>query len=188
MSISLADQETQSESKAQQDLITPEPAGMGRTEIENLAEEVANFLDYSPGESDLPDLIESIGGKIRYLGYEEWSNNDMNFIHIKSPGDFTIQLLSVDGPNQHNFTLAHEIAHYIIHSESGEIHPMKLKHAGEDRVEWEANIFALSFLMPEAIFRKACEELKSVQALAGRFMVSFSAVRARKKILGIQTT
>lgn len=171
--------------------VKPEPAGLDREQIEQLANQVALDLGYQPGRTDLPDLVESLGGKINYLGYEEWSNNEMNFVRIDQPGDFTIQLLSVDGANRHNFTLAHELGHYIIHSESGEIAPMKVNHSGHQtdyqRVEWEANNFALSFLMPEKLFREACKEFGSDLALAGRFMVSLSAVNARKEILEIKT-
>ncbi len=185
MNISLPEQEIQSENTRSHALKIPEPSGMDRAEIESLALDVAGYMGFQPGDSDLPELVESIGGNISYVEYKDWIENGMNFIQIHGPGDFTVQLLSVAGPNQHNFTLAHELAHYIIHSESGEINPMKVMHSGEDRVEWEANIFALSFLMPEKDFRKVSETMKSDSALAGYFMVSFSAVRARKQILGI---
>ena len=55
---------------------------------------------------------------------------------------------------------------------------------GSNRVEWEANWFAASLLMPEEAFKKAVEEGLPDMHLAARFNVSMEAAQVRKKVLG----
>ncbi len=169
------------------DLRSPQPARLSRGEIEELANDFAAFSGFTPGRTSLPDLIESLGGTIRYLNWEDWQNPEINFIRILGPSDFSIQLLSVDGPLRHNFTIAHELGHYIIHSRSGEISPMVLGRSGSNPLESEANMFAAGFLMPQKEFRDQWAKGKGDLEIAGLFMVSVSAVKVRKKVLGLET-
>ena len=76
----------------------PQPARLSRGKIEELANDFAASCGFIPGRTSLPDLIESLGGTIRYLNWEDWQNPEINFISIQGPSDFSIQLLSVDGP------------------------------------------------------------------------------------------
>jgi Zn-dependent peptidase ImmA (M78 family) len=54
---------------------------------------------------------------------------------------------------------------------------------GSNRVEWEANWFAASLLMPEDVFKTAVNEGLSDMHLVARFNVSMEAAQVRKKVL-----
>jgi Zn-dependent peptidase ImmA (M78 family) len=83
-----------------------------------------------------------------------------------------------------NFTIAHELGHYILHSDFGK-KPAVFKRCGSDRLECEANWFAGAFLMPEEEFKKVfLENNMSVLLTAAYFDVSEKAVKIRKDKLG----
>lgn len=93
------------------------------------------------------------------------------------------------------FTIAHEIGHYMLHSED-ELHyddDDKLSNApkeekelffrseiSDDTTETEANIFAANLLMPEELIKKCIDlGIKSIEEFADCFNVSQVAMRYR---------
>lgn len=126
----------------------------------------------------LKKIIERLGGKI--IGTDEpvYTTKIDGSLHIKSMEDFIIKLPLFSSPLRDNFTLAHELAHYLIHY-SG-IGTATYTRYGEDAKEIEANRFAASFLMPRDEFLKAREELNdSIGLLAARFQVPMDIVKDR---------
>ena len=87
------------------------------------------------------------------------------------------------------FTVAHEIGHYLLHSDGAAVlcRPADVETAqGSERArEREANRFAAELLMPEAMVREAAErDGPDPIALAGRFGVSDVAMGFRLVTLG----
>lgn len=162
----------------------PAACNLPKGQIERIAREVASRLRFTPG-GDIQLVVENLGGNIEYLGWEDWFNHDHDTIEIRGRRDFTIRLLGVDGPLRHHFTIAHELGHYVLHSQFGKIAPMIAGRKGSTRVEWEANWFAASLLMPETEFRAAVDEGLSDLALSARFNVSMEAAQVRRKVLKI---
>ncbi len=62
---------------------------------------------------------------------------------------------------------------------------MSTNRKGSNRLEWEANWFAASFLMPESEFRQMVSDESSNAHIARHFRVSESAVEVRRKSLNI---
>ena len=165
--------------------LIPEPCNLPKPAIDDIAGKVAKMIGFCPGGS-ISEVVRKLGGGITYMRLEEWLEHEADTIVIEGPRKFTIRLLGADGPLRQNFTIAHELGHYILHSRSGVIAPMIAGRKGSNRVEWEANWFAATLLMPEAAFRKSATQPGMTDlTLAGIFNVSLEAAQLRKKVLHI---
>lgn len=100
-------------------------------------------------------------------------------------------------PNRQRFSIAHELAHHMLHAdvianaihvdkEFRVLHRDSLASQGVDQVEIDANAFASELLMPEHLLKEALgetgldiEDEAGVEALAKKFRVSASAMRYR---------
>ncbi|MGC9954509.1 MAG: ImmA/IrrE family metallo-endopeptidase [Rhizomicrobium sp.] len=103
-------------------------------------------------------------------------------------------------PTRQRFTLAHELAHVVLHKpeleaavhvDRGSLRRDAVASAGTDPIEIEANAFAAELLMPEALVVAALngksvdlEDEEAVLALAKKFKVSAAAMRFRLDSLG----
>ena len=95
------------------------------------------------------------------------------------------------------FTLAHELAHYIIHKGifcgTGVAAALYDNNADEDMMEWQANYLARAMLMPNGQVkrcfyksRSSCRcESEFVKRLASIFEVSKQAMKIRLKDFGL---
>jgi hypothetical protein len=97
-------------------------------------------------------------------------------------------------PERRRFTIAHEVAHWILHAKKGEIagfqrfcRPVDIK-VGEDHseeIEREANRFAAELLMPGKILNSRAEKCGfNLPLLASEFEVSVPALELRLTMLG----
>lgn len=88
------------------------------------------------------------------------------------------------------FTLAHELAHYILHrNEHNEFidHTYFRTTDSSNTMEFEANEFAGSLLMPEESFRHFVKNVShNIDMISEYFGVSPIAVRVRAKQLGFK--
>lgn len=140
---------------------------------------------------DLVDVIERNGGRITYFG--PFDNNQTDAIIVDPDNTFEIKVSSHTSRRRDNFTMAHELGHYLLHwpkvrkKYSG--HGMRATRAVDEddhdliRCEWEANWFAASFLMPEEEFRAAYRD--DHNGAAEVFGVSPSAISIRARSLGL---
>lgn len=98
------------------------------------------------------------------------------------------------------FTIAHELGHYFLHSDTirseqgfvdgdGNLDSEKilyrLDEAKSTRIEVEANRFAASLIMPKDYIERAWNELRDVEECAKIFNVSVSAMSIRLEKLGL---
>lgn len=150
---------------------------LSKRTIYDLAEEVGETFHYTPG-ADMEPLVQRLGGVMRTrTGY---ASDESGSIRVDGQNQFTIYLSPYIGERRTRFTIAHELGHYIMHSEFGK-KPIRIKREGSNRVEWEANWFASGFLMPTKVFRKKVEMGWSNGQLADFFNVSEAAVEIRKE-------
>lgn len=170
----------------------PVPTNAAKAVIDNWAGEVAELLQFKPGEI-LEPLILRLGGRIENLN--PFADDDTPSIVVENQQKFTIYLPVTTSPRRNRFTIAHELGHLLLH------YPMVTKanpeatmkatrwvneaDAVQQRAEWEANWFAAGFLMPAATFRARHAALRGqVDALADAFDVSKKAAELRIKTLG----
>lgn len=143
------------------------------------------------------DLCEKMGISV----FEEYlPENVSGFIVIQNEpfhdyesGKVIVANLS-DSAERRRFTIAHELAHYILHRDADQ--PLYAhRDAGQNGgIEREANIFASNILMPEELVRSFLDEMEDevpgklfdsykVILLADQFAVSKPAAEVRLKEL-----
>ena len=100
------------------------------------------------------------------------------------PSGYRILVNSDDHPNRQRFTLAHELAHYILHRdliESGIIDDTMYRSTLNNALETQANRLAADILMPLKLVRRYWDLSHDPAELARRFGVSQSAMTIRLK-------
>lgn len=160
--------------------VTPEPTNWTQKAVQTFAEETADKLGYKPG-GDIEQVVRALGGTIVE---EQWdSPSATGHVDVRGHRDFTINLSPLAGGQRRRFTIAHEIGHYILHTQLGKLHPVRITREGSNRLEWEANWFAAGFLMPAAEFKRLMKEGRNDAELAFHFDVSMAAVEIRRTVL-----
>ncbi len=88
-----------------------------------------------------------------------------------------------DSPTRQRFTIAHEIAHFVLHKDEigdGIVEDTLYRSGLSNKKEVEANKFAADILMPWHLINLAMREpVSNIQELATRFHVSQSAMSIR---------
>lgn len=167
----------------------PEPTYLRKPSVHSIAENVAAQLKFEPG-GDIQSLVEGMGGKIKIKDF--WSEGDKEggSLEVYEEDNFRIYIPSDTSPTRDNFTIAHELGHYVLHYlwqiQVKKKKPFKLRATryGSDRAEWEANWFASAFLMPQKEFSRQAKTTNLAE-LAQMFSVSRQAASIRAKSLGI---
>ncbi|MBC8290293.1 MAG: ImmA/IrrE family metallo-endopeptidase [Planctomycetes bacterium] len=159
------------------------PCNLKKQEVEDYAENVADECGFFVGADPLI-LVDELGGRTHFEDISSvMSDGGTGSIFVHSSDDFDICLPTYTSPLRDRFTAAHELGHYFLHSEQGDI-PIIAFRNGSTRIEWEANWFAAALLMPRAAFMAACEQTSSIAVLASQFGVSQDAARVRQKAIG----
>jgi hypothetical protein len=100
---------------------------------------------------------------------------------------YRIGINSKDHERRQRFTLAHEIAHYILHRDlldAGLVDSALYRSKLSDDLERQANRFAAEILLPPHAVRSEFKAAGgSMAALAAKFNVSIDAIRIRAKEL-----
>jgi len=133
---------------------------------------------------DVEEIAEFLGLDIR----SELMKDDISGYLEYQNGAWIVGVNAQHHVNRQRFTIAHEIAHYILHRDPKKEfvdETFARRSSGGDKVEREADEFAAELLMPEQDIRKAIEQGRtSFQELATLFRVSALAIRFRVKALG----
>lgn len=137
----------------------------------------------------LKQLVERTGGTIEVAEDPSDLEVDGGSLIINGPRDYKIFLSPFTTPLRDNFTIAHEVGHYVLHffwSEPRPATPLRFARYGTDPIEWQANRFAAALLMPEKEFNEAYDRFDGdLMLLSGFFRVSLPAVEVRAKSLGL---
>lgn len=168
--------------------IPPIPTRAQKARIFSFAEQQRTHTKIKNG-FDLHDLVKRNGGDLSYIGFLDEDQTDA--IVVEPDNTFRISLSSHTGALRDNFTIAHELGHFLLHwplvRKSGSNFGMRatrrvdFTNEGLQRCEWEANWFASAFLMPSDEFRSAYFSGNA----ADKFGVTQAAVEVRAKNLGI---
>lgn len=162
--------------------------------IEQIAETFRSRFGIKPeeklgGSSRLLELVSKTGGKVGILNQPAAYEADGGSLVIRGPNQYTIFLSPYTTPLRDNFTIAHELGHFVLHyvlrrtELEGEL-PLRFARYGTGEMEWQANRFAAALLMPKAAFEADFIKLgRDVVLLAGRYGVSGSAAENRCKSL-----
>ena len=109
-------------------------------------------------------------------------------------GDFVIRVNRHEAKHRQRFTLAHELAHYLLHrdrilAEGGWSENVLLRSGQPANVEYEANRLASDLIIPSAQLAKAITEYSGpitpevIEDLAHRFGVSTAAMEIKLQMV-----
>ena len=160
--------------------------------IEDLAEKVrkdAGLNDSEPGAVDAVKLAQFFGCEVEEVTF----NPQTISARIKRDVDSTryiIQISRDDEPKRQRFSIAHEVAHLLLHDDGKESFiewRKKLSEYGENDLykEIQANMLSSALLMPKALVERAWKESRDIEDLASIFNVSRSAAYYRVENLGL---
>jgi predicted transcriptional regulator len=105
-----------------------------------------------------------------------------------APSGYRIVINGRDNPKRQRFTMAHEVAHYVLHRdllENGLVDDALYRSSLSDEYERQANRFAAQILLPAPALRAAYRTNKALASLAQAFNVSDAALRIRLSELGL---
>ena len=138
---------------------------------------------------NLENLASDLGLSVKFT---DDLDNDIAGMIERNPNDsYTISVNASLPPALMNFTLAHEIGHFVLHeplicdglddtraylsTDKGKYHN-RLVGKKEER---EATIFAINFLMPVHLIKKYQKEGMSVESMAQKLSVSKKTLEIR---------
>lgn len=138
-------------------------------------------------QKKLPIRIFSLA---RALGLEiykhEFPDNISGCIERQGAGSYIIFTNEDHHINRRRFTVAHELAHYLLHRdmiEDGIVDDTLYRSNLSGSLEREANSYAAQLLMPGHLILEAIEEgINSIKELADKFQVSAAAMSIRTGI------
>ena len=110
----------------------------------------------------------------------------------EAPSGFQIKVNKYESPERQRFTVAHEIAHYLLHRDdigAGVVDSIMYRSSLTSRKEVEANQLAADLVMPaplvvkEAKYFRNMDVSEAAEALASAFKVSVAAMEIRLGVL-----
>ena len=143
----------------------------------------------------IDEIVASLGISLHYQPLE----SNVSGVLVRRGDSVRIGVNASHHPNRQRFTIAHELAHHILHPESPTVFVdgAFVHFRGddvsdpEDARELEANVFAASLLMPEAYLKADLKgklidafDEAAMKSLANRYQVSPQALTIRLVRLG----
>lgn len=162
----------------------------GKDKAREVARELLMELGIDAPPIPVERIARSRGISIQYAPLDD-ELSGMAFI---KDGLSVIGVNSLHHPNRQRFTIAHELAHHLLHRDQlvGHVHVDKiilkrdiLAQTGTDPTEIDANAFASELLMPEHMISAAINDGLDIgddarlAAIAKKFRVSTAALQFR---------
>lgn len=136
-----------------------------------------NYIDTPPVNAK--ELAENYGLTVNFVDFPEKYKSVCGFIDFENA---TMYVSNADKTVRQNFTIAHELGHWILHRENQQAYKVLLRRpiGGEtEDMEKEANVFAAELLVPADMLKKYKKQGLSNFELAEIFMVSESVINYR---------
>ncbi|MFY0689051.1 MAG: ImmA/IrrE family metallo-endopeptidase [Cyclobacteriaceae bacterium] len=147
----------------------------------------------------VPIKLEELLQKLKIHKEERDLGEEISGLLVIKPSMTTIGLDKNQGDARKNFTIAHEIGHFVLHQEEkkmfvDETIAVFARSGKSNNIEREANAFAAALLMPKVLIHRLIDELgidsftisdEQIKNLAEKFQVSQIAMTYRLANLGI---
>jgi len=147
---------------------------------------IAPFLDRAP--VDLEGMARALGLQV---AFDPSQPCGVTGKIAPAGGGYRITVNGSHSPRRRRFSLAHELAHYIMHRDligAGVVDNLGYRSATlPDAIESQANRVAADLLMPAALMRRFHGECMPEAGMAARFGVPPEAVRIRMMDLRLET-
>ena len=136
---------------------------------------------------DAEALARALGIKVYYLDLGEGVYGVLNrHPDLAGPSGYAIYVNKRDSHVRQRFTLAHEVAHFVLHRDlidSEVVDRAMYRSDLSTSHETQANRLAADILMPGHLLRREFAATNDIAALARRFDVSTAAMEIRLKSL-----
>ncbi len=145
-------------------------------------------LNIVKGQTNPPVLLMPIANKlgIEVYNVRGWSDRLSGMIREDTEdggkSGYAIYVNAKHPETRRRFTIAHEIAHYVLHKNlirDGIVDDTLYRSGLSNLIEMEANRFAAEILMPTHLIRAAIRKEFSISKLAKKFKVSNEAMAIR---------
>jgi Zn-dependent peptidase ImmA (M78 family) len=154
------------------------------------AREAAQTLLREHGLAGPPVKLERLAKALKVVIQYQAFGGDLSGVSFVKNGVPVIGVNALHHVNRQRFTIAHELAHIVLHRDelTSEVHVLNrdaVTETGTDPFEVEANAFASELLMPEAWIRAEAgprwdvHDDELITRLAKRFGVSTLALQNR---------
>lgn len=163
-----------------------------RTPVKDAYETHSKYWADSSGDLDLPIDPISIASAMGIDVFTAKMSPDQDgYLEPDGPNGRPAIILNQDqSMNRIRFTCAHELGHYVDHKQRNAALTRCDRDgraaSGTDPEEIYSNRFAAALLMPKTFLVKLYNQGLSVDALARRFKVSYSAMAWRLRNLGLE--
>lgn len=168
-----------------------------RTKTEAQAEEILRLLNALRAPVPIETVARGLGLQVQAASL----GDEISGVLVVQNGKGVIGYNADQAPVRQRFSIAHEVAHFVLHQSMQELFIDKSYTAvfrrdqrsstGEHRIEIEANQFAAVLLMPKTILFKELRQIDfdladecALDTLADRFKVSAQAMSIRLGQLG----
>lgn len=147
-----------------------------------------NYVSEPP--VDVKAIAENYGISVRETEFPEKFGRVLGFITPNKDKQTAMMIINAnDTPESKQFTIAHELGHWLLHKDEILKDPdktvllrMSLGDESKDALEKEADAFAAELLVPMDFFEQIGKQ-KSVEDLAKEFGVSKEVIGYRKKAI-----
>lgn len=155
-------------------------------------ESITSLIREKTGFNDT--LIVDVSEIAKQLGFEVYEddfngNDDISgkVIIDSDSKKFEIYVNKKESEERKRFTIAHELGHVFLHASSKGTYQDTF-YRGQcydefDRLEYQANLFASSLLMPKDTVKKLWNDFKKIEPISKFFVVSEDAAKIRLKNL-----
>ncbi len=140
---------------------------------------------------DVEALARDFGIDLRYVDFGTLDIAGKLERRERAPGDYAYMILvnRRHGERRKRFTIAHEIAHYVLHRHLMEdeiVDDTMYRSNLRNEYEREADSFAADILLPPSVVKREYRKNPALHPLAETFNVSEAALRIRLKQLGVR--
>lgn len=146
-----------------------------------------NYIDMPP--INVRELVGNYGLQLRFAEFPEQMSGVCGFLDTDEKA---IWVNVKDSPNRQNFTIAHELGHWLLHREEiidrpDSYHVLRRQPMGgeKDYRETEANSFAANLLVPTSMLKICKQGGFNKQMMADLFCVSQDVIGYRLQQEGL---
>jgi Zn-dependent peptidase ImmA (M78 family) len=152
-----------------------------RAQQETTGEIIKRFQQQAP--VDVMGIAESLGLRVWEDDINPYSGKITRDPIHGGPSGYSVIVNAIEPTNRKRFTIAHEVAHFILHSDEllkGDIAETLYRGGLSDNMEAEANQLAADILMPIPLIEKLIAQgFRSIEELADKLEVSKTAIGIR---------
>ncbi len=163
---------------------------MASRELSRVSQEQRKIIDKYIGDCPvkLGKLAKDFGVKIKISGLQMGVSGQIK----NEDGDYIIRINRYEARERQRFTIAHELAHFLLHrqiidnSADGITDTILYRSGAPKSVEYEANRLAADIIMPRDLIEQRLKEEfggvvtePTIESLASSFQVSKAAMEIR---------